>query len=73
MNSEQRVHTTGTRSGEPRPQTEILGQLIGNAPSFANLVSRLPTIARSDGTVLITGETGTGKGLAARAIHELSP
>src|SRR5512138_40742 len=51
---------------------EVLAQLIGSAPAFANLVSKLPMVARADGTVLITGETGTGKELVARAIHQLS-
>jgi DNA-binding NtrC family response regulator len=75
MNTEQRVLTNGNRTTEAGYPSEpgVLAQLIGNAPGFADLVSRLPKIARTDGTVLITGETGTGKELAARAIHQLSP
>jgi DNA-binding NtrC family response regulator len=46
--------------------------LVGNAPSFQDAVRNLPLIAGNDFTVLITGETGTGKELAARAIHHLS-
>jgi two-component system, NtrC family, response regulator GlrR len=48
-------------------------ELIGRAPAFQEVVSRLPMVARADGTVLIIGETGTGKELVARAIHQLSP
>ncbi len=48
-----------------------LSQLVGNDPAFTRLVEQLPSIARSDAPVLITGETGTGKELFARAIHSL--
>ena len=48
-----------------------LSQLVGNDPAFADMVGQLPLIARSDSPVLITGETGTGKELCARAIHHL--
>ena len=51
----------------------MLTQLVGKAPTFEEMIMRLPTMARADGTVLITGETGTGKELVARAIHQLSP
>ncbi|HJQ82470.1 MAG TPA: sigma-54 dependent transcriptional regulator [Candidatus Binatia bacterium] len=46
-------------------------QLIGRAPAFVRAVGQLPLIARNDVPVLITGETGTGKELCARAIHHL--
>jgi DNA-binding NtrC family response regulator len=48
-----------------------LAALTGNAPAFADVLARLPHLALSDATVLITGETGTGKELVARAIHYL--
>lgn len=48
-----------------------LSQLVGNDPAFTRLVAQLPVIARSNSPVLITGETGTGKELFARAIHFL--
>jgi two-component system response regulator GlrR len=54
-------------------QAEVLAAFVGKAPSFAEVLSRLPTVAAADGTILITGETGTGKELVARAIHHLSP
>jgi DNA-binding NtrC family response regulator len=73
MHKDHRITTNGSRTSEAgRPEPGVLAQLIGSAPCFADLVSTLPTIARTDGTVLITGETGTGKELVARAIHQLS-
>ena len=54
------------------PEEEVLGALIGKAPAFKTIVSSLPMLASSEGAVLITGETGTGKELVARAIHSLS-
>jgi DNA-binding NtrC family response regulator len=45
--------------------------LIGDSPAFRNALRILQRISKSDATVLIHGETGTGKELAARAIHYL--
>ena len=50
-----------------------LGQLIGEDPKFLNLKRRIPIVARFDSTVLLTGETGTGKERVARALHYSSP
>jgi len=46
--------------------------LIGESQSFKKALELAGLIARTDGTVLITGETGTGKDLMARAIHGAS-
>ncbi|HEX7334022.1 MAG TPA: sigma-54 dependent transcriptional regulator [Pyrinomonadaceae bacterium] len=47
-------------------------QFIGSAPSFLATVEKIPRVASCDATVLIVGDTGTGKELCARAIHYLS-
>ncbi len=46
--------------------------LVGESPAFLKVVNNLPLIARYDTTVLISGETGTGKEVCANAIHRLS-
>jgi two-component system response regulator GlrR len=43
--------------------------LIGESPGFLDILARLPLFARSEATILLMGETGTGKELFARAIH----
>ncbi len=47
-------------------------EMVGNSPPFLALVSRIQRIAPTDATVLISGETGTGKELVARALHSRS-
>jgi two-component system response regulator GlrR len=46
--------------------------LVGESPAFHRLLAQIERFARCDATVLINGETGTGKELTARAIHYLS-
>ena len=53
-------------------EAQALARLIGEAPPFREVIAMLPAASRSDGAVLITGETGTGKELVARAIHYIS-
>ncbi len=49
-----------------------IGSMVGEAPAFQAVLKNIQTVAATDATVLITGETGTGKELVARAIHDLS-
>jgi len=50
-----------------------LDGIIGRTPIMLELFELLRTVASTSSTVLLTGETGTGKELAARAIHDASP
>jgi formate hydrogenlyase transcriptional activator len=47
-------------------------ELIGDSPALQKTLKAIEQVAPTDSTVLITGETGTGKELVARAIHQLS-
>src|ERR1041384_533620 len=47
-------------------------ELIGSSPSFKRILKQVETVAPTESAVLIRGETGTGKELLARAIHNLS-
>ena len=49
-----------------------IGNMVGEGPGFQAVVNGIQTVAPTGATVLIMGETGTGKELVARAIHELS-
>ena len=47
-------------------------QIIGNSPALESVLEQVEQVAPTDSTALIQGETGTGKELIARAIHNLS-
>ena len=49
-----------------------LGDMVSRSPSMRRIFDILPQVAASDSTVLVRGETGTGKELLSRAIHDLS-
>lgn len=53
--------------------THNFDTLIGKSPAIQTVLQKIEQVAPTDATVLITGETGTGKELIARAIHNLSP
>src|SRR6202161_4319388 len=48
-------------------------QIIGDSPVLKSVLEKVECVASTDATVLVLGETGTGKELIARAIHNLSP
>ncbi len=53
-------------------QQEMFSNIIGRSAAMRQIFALLPTIAESDTTVLVEGNSGTGKELIARAIHDLS-
>jgi transcriptional regulator with GAF, ATPase, and Fis domain len=53
-------------------RTSMFEEIVGISRSLKNVVARISKVAATDSSVLITGETGTGKELAARAIHRRS-
>ncbi|UQA61169.1 sigma 54-interacting transcriptional regulator [Polyangium aurulentum] len=58
---------------EPLADEERYGRVLGQSTAMRRVFAALPRIAASDSTVLIEGETGTGKGLLAEVIHQKSP
>lgn len=57
----------------PDAVTQNPAGMIGRSPAMRETIASIRRVAAGDTTVLITGETGTGKELAARAVHDLSP
>jgi formate hydrogenlyase transcriptional activator len=49
------------------------GDIVGDSPALRAVLRKVQTVAPTDSTVLVWGETGTGKELIARAVHDLSP
>ncbi|MCA9606955.1 MAG: sigma 54-interacting transcriptional regulator, partial [Myxococcales bacterium] len=57
----------------PLSQRTSLGRLLGGSPAMRQMYAILERAAATTATILLQGETGTGKELAAEAVHELSP
>jgi PAS domain S-box-containing protein len=53
-------------------QASMFEEIVGSSPALQRVLSKVAKVAPTDSTVLITGETGTGKELIARAIHKRS-
>ena len=56
-----------------RAESSFLETIVGRRGSLRSILRQVEAVAGTNTTVLITGETGTGKEVIARAIHELSP
>src|SRR5215469_1625295 len=56
-----------------QPQASFLDTIVGRHGGLRAVLSQVDIVAPTNATVLISGETGTGKELVAKAIHELSP
>jgi formate hydrogenlyase transcriptional activator len=54
-------------------ESSFLGTIVGRRGSLRSVLSQVEAVAPTNTTVMITGETGTGKEVIARAIHELGP
>ena len=54
-------------------RTSMFEEIVGTSAALQPVLARVAKVAGTDSTVLITGETGTGKELVARAIHKRSP
>ncbi|MDF0645804.1 MAG: sigma 54-interacting transcriptional regulator [Nitrospira sp.] len=75
VEAEQKIRSLTAEAELLREELQALhrdGALIGDSPSLKRVLHDIAQVAGTDATVLITGETGTGKELAARAIHAAS-
>jgi formate hydrogenlyase transcriptional activator len=60
------------RSDEREDRDRQFDHIVGNSPALESALAEVQRVAPTDSTVLVLGETGTGKELIARAIHNLS-
>src|ERR1700751_6038840 len=70
--AEERLRRENVALREEIDKTSMFEEIVGGSPALTALLSRVSKVAGSDSTVLVTGETGTGKELVARAIHRRS-
>jgi PAS domain S-box-containing protein len=70
--AEERLQEENVALREEIDKTSMFEEIVGTSPALTAVLSRVSKVARSESTVLITGETGTGKELVARAIHRRS-
>ncbi len=70
--TEERVQNENVALREEIDKASMFEEIVGTSPALKSVLSRISKVAPSDSTVLITGETGTGKELVARAIHRRS-
>jgi PAS domain S-box-containing protein len=70
--AEDRLQRENIALREEIDKTSMFEEIVGASPALRTVLSRISKVAPSDSTVLITGETGTGKELVARAIHRRS-
>jgi formate hydrogenlyase transcriptional activator len=68
-----RLSTENVYLQEEIQQGHNFAEIVGKSPALAKVLSLVETVAATPSTVLILGETGTGKELVARAIHDRSP
>ena len=69
---EERTRQENVALREQIDQVFMFAEIVGSSPALKTVLSSIVKVAPTDSTVLITGETGTGKELIARAIHKAS-
>jgi PAS domain S-box-containing protein len=70
--SEERLHHENVALREEIVKASMFEEIVGSSPALQTVLSSVVKVAPTDSTVLITGETGTGKELIARAIYKHS-
>jgi PAS domain S-box-containing protein len=70
--AEERLREENVALREEIDKNSMFDEIVGTSAALTAVLSRVTKVATSDSTVLITGETGTGKELVARAIHRRS-
>ena len=70
--SEDRLLHENAALREEIDETSMFEEIVGTSPALQTVLSAISKVAPTESTVLITGETGTGKELVARAIHRRS-
>src|SRR6202044_2349588 len=70
--AEQRLQNENVALREEVAKASMFEEIVGTSPALQTVLSRISKVAPGDSSVLITGETGTGKELVARAIHKHS-
>jgi formate hydrogenlyase transcriptional activator len=70
--AEQRLQNENVALREEIDRSSMFEEIVGRSPALQAVIARVSKVAPTDSAVLITGETGTGKELIARAIHKRS-
>jgi formate hydrogenlyase transcriptional activator len=70
---EERAHAENRVLREEIDKASMFEEIVGSSPALRRVHTAIAQVAATGSTVLITGETGTGKELVARAIHKRSP
>jgi len=70
--AEERMRNENLALREEVDRASMFEEIVGSSPALQRVLAQVSKVARTDSTVLILGETGTGKELIARAIHKRS-